>query len=98
MAQSIKCLTLDFGSGRDLMVHEFEAHIGLHAGSVEPAWNSLFLSLPLPAHSVSLLREERKRERKRRKDPPLWEKLKHWGAGEYLMLLGLEGGLIFNTC
>ena len=31
MAQSVKGLTLDFGSGHDLTVGEFEPHIGLHA-------------------------------------------------------------------
>ena len=37
MAQSVKHLTFDFSSGHDLMVHEFEPHMGLHADSVEPA-------------------------------------------------------------
>ena len=55
MAQSVKRLTLDFGSGHDLMVCEFEPR----AGSVEPAWDSpsLPLSLSLPcslSHSLSL--------------------------------------------
>ena len=42
----------DFGSGHDLMVHEFEPHVGLHAAqSLEPALNSVSpsLSLPLPS-------------------------------------------------
>ena len=43
MPQSVKCLTLDFGSGRDLTVHEFEAHA---TDSAEPAG---ILSLPLTA-------------------------------------------------
>ena len=46
MAQSVKCVSLDLGSSRDLMVCEFEPHI-----SAEPAWDSLSLSLsalPLP--------------------------------------------------
>ena len=46
MAQSVKHLTLHFGSGHDLTVHEFKPHIRLRAGSVEPAW---ILSLPLSA-------------------------------------------------
>ena len=33
--------TLGFGSGHDLMVCEFEPCIGVCAGSVEPAWDSL---------------------------------------------------------
>ena len=54
MAQLVKCLTLDFGSGHDLMVHEFEP-----ADDVEPVWDSLSLSLSLslwlsPIRSFSL--------------------------------------------
>ena len=40
-AQSAKHLTLDFGSGHNLVVHEFKPHIGLCADSAEPAWDSL---------------------------------------------------------
>ena len=48
VAQSVTCATLDFSSGHDLMVHEFQSRIGLCADSVEPAWDfSLPLSLPL---------------------------------------------------
>ena len=55
MAQSFKRQTLDFGSGHDLRVHEFESHVGLYADSALPAWDSLslFLCLPLP-HLLSL--------------------------------------------
>ena len=52
MAQSVKRLTLHFGSGHDLKVLEFEPCVGLCADSVEPAWDSL--SLPLPAHAPSV--------------------------------------------
>ena len=48
LAQSVEGPTLDFSSGHDLMVHEFKPHIRLCADSVEPAWDSLFPSLPLP--------------------------------------------------
>ena len=41
VAQSVKHLTLDFGSGHDLMVYDIKPHIGLCADSVEPAWDSL---------------------------------------------------------
>ena len=57
MAQLIKRLALDFGSGHDLMVCELEPRVRLSAGSAEPAWDSLSLSLSLPlpcSHSVSL--------------------------------------------
>ena len=45
MAQLVKRLTLDFGSGHDLMVHEREP-LGLCADSVERAWDSVSLSVP----------------------------------------------------
>ena len=45
VAQSVKHLTLGFSSGHDLAVCEFEPHIGLSAGSTEPAWDSLSPSL-----------------------------------------------------
>ena len=49
MAQLVKRPTLDFGSGHDLMVHEFELHIGLFADSAEPAEGfSPSLSAPPP--------------------------------------------------
>ena len=37
MAQSVKRLTLDFGSGHDLAVHELEPC----ADSTKPTWDSL---------------------------------------------------------
>ena len=48
MAQLVKRLTLDFGSGHDLTIHELEPVIGLCAGRVEPAWDFLSLSLSAP--------------------------------------------------
>ena len=45
MTQSVKFLTLGFGSSRDLMVREFEPRVGLCAASEEPA--SEFLSLKI---------------------------------------------------
>ena len=45
VAQSVEHLTLDFSSGHDLMVCGFEPHVQLCTDSVEPAWNSLSLSL-----------------------------------------------------
>ena len=51
MAQSVKGLTLDFVSGNDLEVPEFEPHVRLYTDSVEP-WDSL--SPPLSAPSLSL--------------------------------------------
>ena len=54
VAQLLKCLTLGFGSGHDLMVRGFEPHVRLHADSPEPAVRnllgilSLSFSLPLP--------------------------------------------------
>ena len=50
VAQSGKHPTLDFGSGHDLTVREFEPRVGLCADSSETAWDSFSLPLspPLP--------------------------------------------------
>ena len=45
VAESVKHLILDFGSGHDLMVHEFKSCIWLCAGSRETTWDSLSVSL-----------------------------------------------------
>ena len=46
VTQSVKLLTLDLGSGHDLTVCEFKPCIMLRVDSVEPAWDSLSLTLP----------------------------------------------------
>ena len=52
VAQSIKYLTLAFGSGHDPTIRRFEPHIRLHADSEKPARNSLSLHLcPSFAHA-----------------------------------------------
>ena len=51
VAQLVKRPAPDFDLGHDLMVHALESHVGLHADSVEDAWDPL--SLPLP-HSRCL--------------------------------------------
>ena len=52
MAQSVKYLRLDFGSGHDLTVHEFKSHTRLCADSINSAEDSLFLSLSLSKHKL----------------------------------------------
>ena len=47
VAHLVELLTLDFGSGHDVMVRGIEPHVGLCTDSVEPAWDSLSLSLSL---------------------------------------------------
>ena len=47
MAQLVKHLTFDFGSGHDPTVCEFEPHVGLHADSAEPARDCFSLPLSL---------------------------------------------------
>ena len=47
VAQPVGRPTLDFGLDHDLMVREFEPHIGLCDGSVEPAWDALSFLSPL---------------------------------------------------
>ena len=55
MAQAVRHLTLDLGSGHDLIVCGFEPRIGLCADGAEPAWDSVSLSLSAPStHSLSL--------------------------------------------
>ena len=52
MVQSVDCLTLDFCSGRDLTVGEFQPRIGLCADKEGPAWGSLSLPLSAPPPRV----------------------------------------------
>ena len=48
VAQSVKRLTLDFGSGHDLVAHGFEPGVQLCADSTEPAWDPLSPGLSAP--------------------------------------------------
>ena len=48
VALSVKLLTLDFSSGHDLTVYEFEPRIGFCTLSAEPSWGSLSPSLSAP--------------------------------------------------
>ena len=48
VAQLVMRLTLGFSLGHDLTVHKFKPHIGLHADSAEPAWDSLSPSSSAP--------------------------------------------------
>ena len=48
MAQLLKHLTLDFVSGHDLMVCEFQPRTGLYADRVKLAWDSLPPPLSAP--------------------------------------------------
>ena len=59
VAQLVTCPTLDFGSGCDFMVQGFEPHVGLCAGSVEPALGFLSPSFcPSPACARALSRNK----------------------------------------
>ena len=55
VAQSVKHLTLDFSSGHDLMVYEFESPMRLAAVNLELHFrSSVPLSLcPSPTHALS---------------------------------------------
>ena len=59
MAQWVRHPILDLSSGHDLMVCEFEPHVGLCADSEEPTWDSasplcaLFAALLSPSLSLS---------------------------------------------
>ena len=56
----VEHLTLDLGSGHDLMVCEFEPRVGLCADGVEPGWDSVSPSPTPPsltlARMLSLLK------------------------------------------
>ena len=57
MAQSIEHPALDFGSGHDLTYScEMEPRVRLCVDSVDPAWDSVSLSLSasIPAQALSL--------------------------------------------
>ena len=55
VAHRVRRLTLDLGSGHDLTVREFKPRAGLCTDGVEPAWESVSLSLgPSPACALSL--------------------------------------------
>ena len=54
MVQLVESLTLGFGSGHDLMAHEFEPLVRLYSDSTEPGWDSLSPSFSAPP-SLSLL-------------------------------------------
>ena len=62
MDQLVKLLTLDFGSGLDLRVPEFEPGIGLCIDSAEPDQVSFSLSAP-PLLSLPSCLKKRKRSR-----------------------------------
>ena len=75
MAQSVKRLTLDFGSGHDLVVHEFKPRIRLLALTAQSLLGILFpsLSAPLPLsappmHTHSLNMNKLKKKKKEMRD------------------------------
>ena len=45
MSQSVKGPTRGFGSGHDLMAHEFKPCVGLCVDSAEPPWDSISLKI-----------------------------------------------------
>ena len=58
-AQSVERWILGLGSGHDLTVGGIEPHVGLHADSVEPAWDSL---PPSPSAACRLSKEKKNNE------------------------------------
>ena len=49
LGQLVECLTLDFGSSHDLLVHEIKLSVGLCVDNMEPAWDSLCHPLSAPS-------------------------------------------------
>ena len=73
MAQLVKCSTLGFSSGHDLMVCGFKPPVGLCLDSAELAWDSLSPSLSAPPQlslslslSLSLKINKLKKKKKRK--------------------------------
>ena len=65
LALSIERLTLDFGSGHDLMVREMEPYVRLHADGLDPAWDSLSAPCPLALSlSLSLTKQNKAKQNK----------------------------------
>jgi len=66
VAQSARCLTLDFCSGYHLRVVGLSSELGSELSS-KLAWDSLSLSLPLcsSAYSLSKINKENLRKKKR---------------------------------
>ena len=55
VVHSVECLTIDFGSGHDLVVHEIRPHAGLCAELRTYLGSSLSFSLSLPClHSLKI--------------------------------------------
>ena len=52
VAQSVKHLTLDLGSGHDFSSREIEPHVRLFTDSVEPTWDLLSPPLSLPEEDI----------------------------------------------
>ena len=64
MAQWLKQLTLDFFSGHDLGVCEFEPGTGLCADRTKPAWDSLSPSLSAPSLLICYLFQDKYKKKK----------------------------------
>ena len=73
MAQAVKHPTLDYRSGRDVTIREFEPHIGFCSSSVEPAWDSLPPSLSAPPPLLCSLKN--KHEKKFFQEKGCWRRV-----------------------
>ena len=87
MALSVKCLTLGFGSGHDLIVHDREPRVG----ALHRQQQSLLgiLSLPLPARALSLSKYINLKEKKKLGAPGWLSRLRvrlSFGSGHDLMI------------
>ena len=90
VGQWVKRPTLDFGSGHDVTVGGFEPRVRPCAGGLEPAWDSVSLSLSLSAppplaHARSLTLPETNKLKKTICRPPyqfidvsLHERMSFW--------------------
>ena len=88
MAQSVKGLTLGFGSAHDLTVCGFEPCVRFCDGGTEPAWASLSPSLSAPAPLVLCLSLSNKyinlKKKKVCKSQTAWVQIRLCHYGHYL--------------
>ena len=82
VAQLVKHLTLDFGSGHDLMVHGIKPSTGLQADRAGPAQDTLSPSLslslfPSPACAFSLSQNKHfLKKKEKEKNQTIWKAIK----------------------
>ena len=88
MAQLVECLTLDFGSSHDLLVHEIKLSVGLCVDNMEPAWDSLCPPLSAPSQfALSLSQNKQTLKKDRENMSPIGTNLQESPGAKSEMLI-----------